>query len=153
MTTLVTPTMRPIDVKIQEFSEEKICELQEILMSAEITWDVYKDGIGSYEYWGAPGYDAGKTVYEIDDTEDVKLEISLSNSSERTHWETLFKIINEMQNNTRTQKRGIYRKFEFKDDFGEVIETISLKLNLYDPKFKDGSLTVLLNWSEYDETI
>ena len=32
-----------------------------------VTWSVQNDGIGSYEYWGFCGYDAGTDYPEIDD--------------------------------------------------------------------------------------
>jgi len=56
-------------------------------VTAELHWDCYTDGIGSYEYWGAKGYDEGsfcadleeikiKTIILSDDETEAKIEIS-----------------------------------------------------------------------------
>lgn len=41
--------------------------VEDFIASLEVDVDLVNNGMGSYEYWGAPGYDAGEDYMEVQD--------------------------------------------------------------------------------------
>ena len=72
---------------ITDFENEVEIDGKPYYVIAELHWDCYTDGIGSYEYWGQKCYDEGsfcadlenieiKSIVFADDETETNIEIS-----------------------------------------------------------------------------
>jgi len=58
---------------------EGLGDLEEALSTARVDYSVENDGIGSYEYWGARGYDAGTNYIVVEGHEDINVAVCVEN--------------------------------------------------------------------------
>jgi len=123
---------------------DKINMLFVILNKSEIIWHSYNDGIGSYEYWGSKEFDAGKTVYEIESSEDIEFTLSIPGASNLKLTEIFMEIIEHIKD----VNYGLERKFDFTNQYGDIIDTELLHLTFSNITFENSDLKTTLTWEQ-----
>lgn len=133
------------EVKIFEFNpinEDDDCndlfsEMETYIDEMDVDSTVENDGIGHYEYWGAPGFDAGTDYIEIEDYEAIQIKVTGLDSDEARQ-EFAKIIIDDMPN--KTLSHG-----DEESPHGGYIEE-DFKLVMENKKNENGVFTADLVW-------
>ena len=99
-------------------------------VEVEYDYDIYWDGIGSYEYWGFRGYDKGNECCDIDNItlvkneeyteEDVKyIEKYISENYEKISEKLTEQVYRELENQRSDYWEGVAEDRYYRDKYGD----------------------------------